>query len=183
MTDKELAKELNNALLLDPWIEARGESVNDLANKLVILALEEKQRKRLDQYIPQAITLIANFIYCYQKSNRWLAIECGSDDYPGGRYKKPVTKAILVDGLIKTLREHNLIDYKVGFYSKDDLVNQGKKTRVRPVGDLKKWIQEVSDTEIVQRPLGELVRVQVKGKKVKRYTTLKRTELGLRQSN
>ena len=166
MTDKELAKELNKALLLDPWIEARGESVNDLAHKLVTLALEDKQRKRLDQYIPQAITLLANFIYCYQKGNRWLAIECGSDDYPGGRYKKPVTKAILVDGLIQTLRENNLIDYKAGFYANENLINQGKKTRVRPVGDLKKWIQEVSDTEIVQRQLGELVRVQVKGKKV-----------------
>ena len=166
MTDKELAKELNNALLLDPWIEARGESVNDLANKLVTLALEEKQRKRLDQYIPQATTLIANFIYCYQKGYRWLAVDCSSDAYPGGRYKKPVTKAILVDGLIQTLREHYLIDYKAGFYSKENLINQGKKTRVRPVGDLKTWIEDVSGAEILQKPLPELVRVQRKGKKV-----------------
>jgi len=127
MINQELAKELNNALLLDPWIEARGESVNDLAHKLVTLALEDKQRKRLDQYIPQAITLIANFIYCYQKGYRWLAVDCSSDAYPGGRYKKPVTKAILVDGFIQTLRENNLIDYKAGFYSKENLINQGKK--------------------------------------------------------
>jgi hypothetical protein len=166
MTDKELAKELDNALFHDPWIKARGESVDDLANKLVTLALEGKKRKRLEQYLPQANNLIANFINCYQKGNRWLAVDYSSDAYPGGRYKKPVTKAILVDGLIKTLQKHNLIDYKAGFYSKESLVNQGKKTRVRPVGALKIWIEEVSDAEIVQRPLGELVRVQGKGKKV-----------------
>jgi len=165
MTDKELAKELDNALFHDPWIRARGESVDDLTNKLVTLALEGKKRKRLEQYLPQANNLVANFINCYQKGNRWLAVDCSSDAYPGGRYKKPVTKAILVDGLIKTLKKHNLIDYKAGFYSKEDLINQGKKTRVRPVGDLKAWIEKVSDAEIVQMPLGELVRVQVKGDK------------------
>ena len=75
MTDQELAKELDNALFLDPWIRTRGESVQNFSHELVELALEGKKRKRLEQYLPQANNLIANFIHCLKKGNRWLAVD------------------------------------------------------------------------------------------------------------
>jgi hypothetical protein len=165
MIDTKKAKELNEAIVFDAWIDAHGDHIDALASKLTGLCFENKIRKRTDQYLPQANTLIANFLICRERGNRWLSIPFSSTAYPGGRYKEPVTKAIIVDGLIRTLIKLDLVEYVKGYRSdKRELYSEGRNTRIRPKGRLKNWIKSCNGAEIRQKQLTEPVHVQVKEK-------------------
>jgi hypothetical protein len=155
--------ELYNAIEFNHHLTVDSAEVEKLLKQLLDKCLANKKKKRTSEYLYQLKILIANLLQVRGTPASWLSIEFGSNAYPGNRYKLPTTKGVLVDGIIKILKEAGYLHIKPGYRADSrELVSQGRNTRIKPKGILLRSLNNTKSYIYKTVPHKDSVWVQVK---------------------